>query len=204
MNKKLRLFTSIASLTLVIAVMSVAIWAAANATVTIGGTINYTATGNIRATVALQENGANSTSTPTITGGAAGNQPTATAGQLVFDGDEEAGLTGAFQLGTAGTITLTATDGQTENVTYSYTVTITNDYATADTATNKSLSVTFTLPTSTDYTTVTATGWDGDGATRTITLEPTESASVTVLFSVNPNISVTNYSIASSLALAVA
>ena len=205
-KRHLKLLASLTSLVLVLAVMAIGVWAAASATVSINGTVNYTASGNIRATVTLTENDVASTATPTVTGGAEGTKPTATAGSLVFAGGEEAGLTGTFALGTGGTITLTATEGQTANVEYSYSLTIKNDYTTTDLATNKSLQIVFTLPTADERLTITTpdvggTTWTDNTATRSITLAPQETATITVAFSGDPNVTVTNLSVASSLSL---
>ena len=206
-KRKIKLLASLTSLVLVVAVMAVGVWAASSATVNITGNVSYTASGNIKSTITLKENSKASTITPTVSGGGDGTKPAASAGQLVFKGSEEADLTGTFALGTAGTINLTATEGQTADVTYSYTITIKNDYTTSDTASKKNLEVTVTEPTvggnisiSYDNGDNTADWSDTD---NTITIEPGKTVSYTVKFTTNPNTSAEG-NIGSSFALAIA
>ena len=207
-RRKLKLLASLTSLVLVIAILAVGVWAATNATVSINGTVNYTASGNIKATIILTENGETSTVTPTVSGGADGSKPVATAGSLVFNGAEEANLTGSFTLGEDGTINLTSTEGQATDVEYYYTLTIKNDYTEADSASKKSLQVVFTLPPVSDNVEVTTDDvgdntWTDNTSTRTITLAPEETATITIKFTTNPNVSVTSCDIGSSFALSI-
>ena len=203
-KRKIKLLASLTSLVLVVAVMAVGVWAASSATVKITGNVSYTASGNIKSTITLQENSETSTITPTISEGE-GTKPVATAGKLVFNGSEAANLTGTFALGTEGEIELTATEGQTDDVTYSYTITITNDYTAEDTASKKNLKVTVTGPStnsniSISYDKGTNTAEWSD---NTITIEPEKSVSYTVTFTTDPNTTASG-DIGSSFDLAIA
>ena len=206
-KRKIKLLASLTSLVLVVAVMAVGVWAASSATVNITGNVSYNASGNIKSTITLKENNEASTITPTVSGGNEGTKPVANAGELVFNGSEEAGLTGTFTLGTDGEIELTATEGQTDDVTYSYTITITNDYTAEDTASKKNLKVTVTEPSETDNVSIsydkgtnTAAWSDTD---NTITIEPGKTVSYTVTFTTDPNTTASG-DIGSSFALAIA
>lgn len=205
-KRKIKLLASLTSLVLVVAVMAVGVWAASSATVKITGNVSYTASGNIKSTITLQENSETSTITPTISEGE-GTKPVATAGQLVFNGSEEADLTGTFTLGTDGNITLTATEGQTGDVTYSYTITIKNDYTVEDTASKKNLKVTVTEPTENPNISISYDKGDNTAdwsdTDNTITIEPGKTVSYTVTFTTDPNTTASG-NIGSSFALAIA
>lgn len=203
-KRKIKLLASLTSLVLVVAVMAVGVWAASSATVKITGNVSYTASGNIKSTIILTENSEESTITPTVSGGSEGTKPVASAGKLVFNGSEEAGLTGTFTLGTAGTINLTATEGQTENVTYSYTITIKNDYTVEETASKKNLKVTVTGLTENDNISISYDKGDNttDWSDKAITIEPGKTVSYTVTFTTSPNTSAEG-NIGSSFALAI-
>lgn len=205
-KRKIKLLASLTSLVLVVAVMAVGVWAASSAKVNITGNVSYTATGNIKSTITLTENSKASTITPTISEGE-GTKPVASAGKLVFNGSEAADLTGTFTLGSNGTITLPATEGQTDDVTYSYTITITNDYKTSDTASKKNLKVTVTGPTENDNISISyAKGEntaDWSDTDNTIIIAPGKTVSYTVTFTTSPNTSATG-NIGSSFALAIA
>ncbi len=206
-KRKIKLLASLTSLVLVVAVMAVGVWAASSATVNITGNVSYTASGNIKSTITLKENNEASTITPTVSGGSDEANPVASEGQLVFNGSEEAGLTGTFTLGTAGTINLTATEGQIEDVTYSYTITIKNDYTVEDTASKKNLKVTVTEPTENPNISISYDKGDNTAdwsdTDNTITIEPGKTVSYTVTFTTDPNTTASG-NIGSSFALAIA
>ena len=133
MKKKFKLFTTIASLCLAIALMGFGVYAATQVTVTVTNTVSYTASANVKAEVRYAKAYTNA-------GNTARTKPT--------DADIaiEASETEATKTLALGDDTLTVTDA-TQNVTYTYTIYIKNTAEATDQF--KVLNVTVTEPAAT-------------------------------------------------------
>ena len=85
-NKKFKLFASLTSLVMVVAVMAVGVWAATNVTASVSGTVSYSSTG-FTANYQVQKDGANVIATTPI--GAANATPSATDVAVAFTTGED-------------------------------------------------------------------------------------------------------------------
>ena len=116
-KRKFKLFASLTSLVLVVAVMAVGVWAATAATVTINGTVSYATQGNVYATIDVAEKGTND------------DDYVALNTQQKFLGGET-GTAGEPFEGQTYTLTVAKFAAKTDDSlaahTYSYTVTIVN------------------------------------------------------------------------------
>ena len=119
--KKVKLFTTIASLCLAVALMAFGVYAATNVKFTISNNVSYTAAEYIKAKIEF------STATENCT---AANVNTTTTIWSDEDGNAEDVDAGTFDI---GSVVLTSTSNDlTELMTYSYTVTVTNLHAASD------------------------------------------------------------------------
>ena len=116
-KRKFKLFASLTSLVLVVAVMAVGVWAATAATVTITGTVSYATQGNVYATIDVAEKGTNDADYVALNT------------QQKFLGGET-GTTTQPYAGKEYTLTVSKFAAKTDDSlaahTYSYTVTIVN------------------------------------------------------------------------------
>ena len=180
-KRKFKLFASLTSLVLVVAVMAVGVWAASSATATISGTVGLTAVGNVNATIQAAE-------------GTKSNV-TATGLNITAETIESTENSGALAL---GTISLTATEGLASDaaISYSVVVTITNAWTAGQGGELNNLKVEATAATGVtlgftsgdvlepgENTTVTFT-WTGTAGSSTLTQNPLGSAFTVTLTAV--------------------
>jgi hypothetical protein len=186
-KRQFKLLASVVSLALVIAIVTVGVWALNSYSVSITNSVAYTATGQVMATISGTK--------------AAGENTTLKTGGGVIDDvtiDNTIVENGTFEI---GNVELTATvEGPGEEVVFIYTVTVTNDYTTAHTG-NTSLKVTFTAPTN---------GTNGDvevaytgvtGAAAVTTLAPQGSVTMTVTITFDANVTFADETYDASMAL---
>ena len=181
-KRKFKLFASLTSLVLVVAVMAVGVWAASSATATISGTVGLTAVGNVNATIQAAEGTKSNVATATGLNTAAVSIATsANSGELAL-----------------GTISLTATEGLASDaaISYSVVVTITNAWTEGQGGELNNLKVEATAITGVtlgftsgdvlepgENTTVTFT-WTGTAGSSTLTQNPLGSAFTVTLTAV--------------------
>ena len=175
MKKKFKLFATVASLCLAIALMGFGVYAASTVTVTVTSNVSFSASAHVRATIEGTETAQNTSFTA--------------------DNPEDVVLTaasGADGSMTFGDNALGAPTNGSQNITYSYTITITNNAAADDTY--DELQVTVTKPTmtaslATDGYEVefTSTQFTGSEATSSYTIAAGANASYTVTITIDPN-----------------
>lgn len=123
MKKKVKLFTTIASLCLAVALMAFGVYAAETATATINGSVTFTASAHVNATVKVTSTKSNFTST----------KLKEVTDQVVYDTTanlaEASNASGQFDLGTADDLVPTAVG---TDMVYTYTVTVINKAKTTD------------------------------------------------------------------------
>lgn len=202
-KRKIKLLASLTSLVLVVAVMAVGVWAASTATVNITGNVSYTADGNVKASITLNQ---------TLNGTALGEQQTAT-----FAGNETSSAsTKALKLGNEGTVTLSQKeDDPSADIVYTYTVVITNNAAESES--NPNLTIVFTgtaevstnAPTKVAYSyedTSTEGSWTNADAnkTSTITIAPTETATIVFTLTQSANNTLDSTDIGAAIKLTAA
>ena len=124
-NKKFKLFASLTSLVMVVAVMAVGVWAATTASVGVTGTVKMTAGKQVVATVDVGTLSATNTAGDELTVTATTADPTA----VEFKGGEDAAEDENKGTLAYGDITITGMQDFTSAVTITYTITITNGYA---------------------------------------------------------------------------
>ena len=204
-KRKIKLLASLTSLVLVVAVMAVGVWAASTATVNITGNVTYTASGNVKATITLDQ---------TLNGTALGDQQTAKF--LGSETDTDSANEKTLQLGNDGTVTLSQVEtNPSADIVYTYTVVITNNADASES--NPNLTIVFTgtaevntsAPTKVAYsytTTSTEGSWTNADAnkTSTITIAPTKTATIkfTLTQSANNTLNSTNIGAAITLTAA--
>ncbi len=202
-KRKIKLFASLTSLVLVVAVMAVGVWAASNATVNITGNVSYTANGNVNATITLDQ---------TLNGTELGAQQTAE-----FLGNETSSAsTKTLKLGNEGTVTLSQKeDDPSADIVYTYTVVITNNAATTESNPNLTIVFTGTAEVSTNTPTKVAYSyedtsiegsWSNADAnkTSTITIAPTETATIVFTLTQSANNSLDSTNIGAAITLTAA
>ncbi len=204
-KRKIKLLASLTSLVLVVAVMAVGVWAASTATVNITGNVSYTANGNVKASITLDQ---------TLNSEALGTQQTAQ-----FVGNETtSNNTKALQLGASndGIVTLSqVTTDPSADIVYTYTVVITNNAEASES--NPNLTVAFDgtanvnadAPTKISYaytTTATeTTGWtDSVNDQATIKLAPGETATIVFTLTQSANNTLTSTDIGAAITLTAA
>lgn len=131
--KKFKLFTTIASLCLAVALMAFGVYAATQATVTVSSSVTFGATGNVKATVSYKL---------AYTGTKDTTDSADWVGIKTFDGTEKTGDTenkGAINLGAD----LVAADGNTGTVSYMYTIQVKNNATTGDSKNTLVVKVTY-------------------------------------------------------------
>ena len=140
MKKRLKLFSTIASLCLAVALMAFGVWAATNVSFTVSNKVSFTATANVKAkvwhTTAVEKCTQSGATTDTSEG-----KP-----DLTFNGSEDAKGGESYEVegGLAlGDVTLTATNGSVEQMTYSYTITIKNTATSNDSFPYLKVEITF-------------------------------------------------------------
>lgn len=204
-KRKIKLLASLTSLVLVVAVMAVGVWAASTATVNITGNVSYNATGNVKATITLDQ---------TLNSVALGTQQTAE-----FLGNETSSAnTKSLQLGASndGVVTLSQKeDDPSADIVYTYTVVIENNATESES--NPNLTIVFTgtaevntnAPTKVAYsysTSSTEGSWTNADAnkTSTITIAPTETATIVFTLTQSANNTLGSTDIGAAITLTAA
>ena len=189
MKKKFKLFATVASLCLAIALMGFGVYAASTVTVTVTSNVSFTASAHVRATI----------------------EGTETAQNTSFTADNPDNVVLTAASGDKGSMTfgdnaLGAPTNGAQNIIYSYTITITNNAAADDTY--DELQVTVTKPTMTAtlatdgyVVTFTSTQFTGSGATATATIAAEGQASYTVTITIDPNRTLTKTSLGTEIEL---
>lgn len=204
-KRKIKLLASLTSLVLVVAVMAVGVWAASTATVNITGNVSYTANGNVKATITLDQ---------TLNSEALGTQQTAE-----FLGNETSSAnTKSLQLGASndGVVTLSQKeDDPSADIVYTYTVVIENNATESESNPNLTIVFTGTAEVNTNtptkvaysYTTTSVEGsWTNADAnkTSTITIAPTETATIVFTLTQSANNTLTSTDIGAAIKLTAA
>lgn len=192
MNKKFKLFSTLASLCLAVALMAFGVWAAATSVdVKVTGSVSFTAGANVKAEVKFSDTIDNFTSTGF----------SATTDEVLYR-TKTAGDEGVEAKTKAlGDLSFAVSD-ETANMVYTYTLTITNKAASTDQY--KVLNVAKSGAATTSKSTL-----DSEGITVVVAgtlattgkIEQGKSATVIVTVTVNPNRSVTKTDIGLTLAL---
>lgn len=125
MNKKFKLFSTIASLCLAVALMAFGVWAATNVSVSVTGTVAFTAAANVKAEVTFSDNIDNFTAGEGFT---ATSTPKTLYRTKTAEEDAVGSETNTKAL---GDLTFACTD-VTKNMVYTYTLTITNKASESD------------------------------------------------------------------------
>ncbi|MDD3862488.1 MAG: hypothetical protein PHV79_01355, partial [Clostridia bacterium] len=138
-KRQFKLFASIVSLALVIAIVTVGVWALNQYTVQITNTVSFTAKGQVMATISGTKKAGDNTTLATGAGDIA---------DVEIDNTTTETAAGTLAI---GTVELEAkVEGPGEKVVFIYEVTVKNDYGATDTG-NTSLEVEFTPPVSTTH-----------------------------------------------------
>ena len=187
--KKVKLFTTIASLCLAVALMAFGVYAATQVDISITGNVSFSAAANVKATVTLSDTAEN-----VATG------YTAVVNKELYKTGEDANEiknTGSHDFGDM-VFTATSTNA---SIVYSYTVTIKNDAAATDEYKVLNVVVTESLndeaQLNVDGYTVAISGELANGGT----VAQGASATYTVTLTINPNISVSKADIGSAITL---
>ena len=188
MKKNFKLFSTIASLCLAVALMAFGVWAATQVDVSITGNVSFIATANVKAKVTFQDTLENAT----------GITPVTTAETLY---ETKADATDATATGSKplGAMTVEVQDSS-KNIVYTYTITVANKAASTDLY--KFLKVELTKPAET-------AALDSDGYTVAVTgdlasggvLDVGEEKTYVVTLTINPNRNVDKADIGSSIKL---
>lgn len=188
MKKNFKLFSTIASLCLAVALMAFGVWAATSVNVSITGNVTFTATANVKAKVTFQDTLDNAT----------GITPVETAETLY---ETKADATDATATGSKALEDMTVeVKDSSKNIVYTYTITVENKAASTDLY--KFLKVELTKPAETAV-------LDSDGYTVAVTgdlaaggvLAVGETKTYVVTLTINPNRNVNKADIGSSIKL---
>lgn len=199
MKKRLKLFSTIASLCLAVALMAFGVWAATSVGFNVSNKVSFTASANVKAKVWHTTSVAKCTQT----GAKADTSETTPDFELTGSESEDGGQ--AYQVDKGielGNVTLTATSGAVEQMTYSYTITIKNT-ATANDS-NKYLKVVITFENAHTYAETDGYGVEisyGEGKTATEVLNAGETKTYTVTITIDNAKSVKDIDLGSSVAL---
>jgi cytoskeletal protein RodZ len=189
-KRQFKLFASIVSLALVIAIVTVGVWALNQYTVSVTNTVSFTAKGQVMATItgtkAVDETNTNL------------KTPGADIAGITIDNTTTETAAGTLAI---GTVELEAkAEGPGETVIFIYTVTVANDHTTGASG-NSSLKVTFTAPTNGANGTVDVAYTGVTGAAAVTTLAPEETITMTVTITFDANVTFANETYNGSIAL---
>lgn len=190
MKKKVKLFSTIASLCLAVALMAFGVWAATSVSVGVTGTVQFTAEKNVKAKVTFVSTATN------ITEGLASE-----AEEVLFESANNAAgaPTTAAKTKALGDAQL-KTDNSAENMVYTYTITFTNKALATDTYTV--LNVSATKPTAHDSLNVDGYKLElGGNLAEDGNIALNGTATVIVTITMNPNRDIAKVDIGSSFVL---